>query len=293
MSHQRAVQTNQQTTTSSSLASGVLQRKCACGQHTVAGGECTECRQKRLSLLHRVTNQNEPAIASPIVHDVLRSPGRPLDPAPRAFMEHRFGHDFSQVRVHTDAKAVESARAVNALAYTVGKDIVFGADRYTPGTSEGRRLLAHELTHVIQQGGTENAKPMLQAATTSPGDRFEAEADRASLAVTSGERVHISNRLGASEKVVARQACPSLGQVIVECGLLVVACVAATLAAMAITAGTAGFLVAAAILGIVAACGGTGYGCSKLIDEHVRCSGTKDLAELESPASTEAAEAAV
>jgi hypothetical protein len=67
-------------------------------------------------------------------------------------MELRFGFDFSQVRVHTDAQAAESARAVNALAYTVGSDIVFGAGQYAPGTAAGKRLLAHELTHVVQQG---------------------------------------------------------------------------------------------------------------------------------------------
>jgi len=66
-------------------------------------------------------------------------------------MESRIGHDFSQVRVHADARAAESAGAVNALAYTVGQDIVFGPGRYAPQTSEGRRLLAHELTHVVQQ----------------------------------------------------------------------------------------------------------------------------------------------
>ena len=66
-------------------------------------------------------------------------------------MESRFGHDFSQVRVHVDSQAVESAGAVNALAYTVGRDIVFGPGRYAPQTSDGRRLLAHELTHVLQQ----------------------------------------------------------------------------------------------------------------------------------------------
>jgi hypothetical protein len=68
------------------------------------------------------------------------------------FMEPRFGHDFSQVRVHKDAKVSESARAVNALAYTVGRDVVFGAGLYEPGTHEGRRLITHELTHVVQQG---------------------------------------------------------------------------------------------------------------------------------------------
>jgi len=91
------------------------------------------------------------ARALPVVQEVLRSPGRPLDLAVRAFMEPRFGHDFSRVRVHADAKAAESAREVNALAYTLGRDVVFGGGRYVPGTSAGQKLLAHELTHVIQQ----------------------------------------------------------------------------------------------------------------------------------------------
>ena len=77
--------------------------------------------------------------------------GQPLDPATRAFMEPRFGHDFSQVRVHTDERAAESARAVNALAYTVGHQIVFGAGHYTPETARSKKLLAHELAHVVQQ----------------------------------------------------------------------------------------------------------------------------------------------
>lgn len=86
----------------------------------------------------------------PIVHEVLRSPGRPLDASTRAFMEPRFGYDFSRVRVHADARAAESARSMNALAYTVGRDLVFGSDLYAPQT-DGRRLLAHELVHVMQQ----------------------------------------------------------------------------------------------------------------------------------------------
>jgi hypothetical protein len=85
------------------------------------------------------------------VDHALASPGRSLEPALRRDMERRFGHDFSRVRVHTDARAAESARAVNALAYAVGRDVVFGAGRYAPGTTEGDRLLAHELTHVVQQ----------------------------------------------------------------------------------------------------------------------------------------------
>jgi hypothetical protein len=80
--------------------------------------------------------------------------GQTLSGKDRAFFEPRFGHDFSQVRVHTGAKAAESARAVNARAFTVGGDVVFGTGKYAPGTSEGKRLLAHELTHVVQQQGT-------------------------------------------------------------------------------------------------------------------------------------------
>ena len=87
------------------------------------------------------------------VHQALASPGRPLEPALRQDMEQRFGYDFSQVRVHFGSVAVESAREVNARAYTVGSNIVFGAGQLTPGTHEGQRLIAHELTHVVQAVG--------------------------------------------------------------------------------------------------------------------------------------------
>ncbi len=87
------------------------------------------------------------------VQNVLASPGRPLDASTREFFVARFGHDFSNVRVHDDAAAAASARGVQALAYTVGHDLVFGEGQYSPGTSGGRHLLAHELTHVIQQRG--------------------------------------------------------------------------------------------------------------------------------------------
>jgi hypothetical protein len=90
--------------------------------------------------------------APPTVHEALRSPSRPLDPEVRAFMEPRFGHDFSQVRLHSGTAAGESARALNAHAYTLGQDIVFGSGKLAPSTKEGSRLLAHELTHVVQQG---------------------------------------------------------------------------------------------------------------------------------------------
>lgn len=83
----------------------------------------------------------------------MRSPGKPLDPITRTFMEPRFGYDFSRVRVHSSAAAEQSTQDVNAIAYTVGHNIVFGSGRFAPGTHEGRRLIAHELTHVVQQSG--------------------------------------------------------------------------------------------------------------------------------------------
>jgi hypothetical protein len=92
-----------------------------------------------------------PRALPPIVHEVLNSPGTPLTGEARAAMEARFGEDFSTVRIHADPRAAESARAVNARAYTVGRDVVFGSGQYAPATTAGQHLLAHELTHVVQQ----------------------------------------------------------------------------------------------------------------------------------------------
>ena len=153
---------------------GTLQRKCACGGSASSGGECEGRKKKELQ---RWTAGSGPETVPPIVHDVLRSPGQPLDPATRAFFEPRFGHDFSRVRVHTDARAAESARAVNALAYTLGQDIAFGEAQYAPSATEGRRLLAHELTHTVQQPCDAPAAPSLRIE--EPGGAIEREADEA------------------------------------------------------------------------------------------------------------------
>src|SRR5262249_45642243 len=88
--------------------------------------------------------------APPIVHQARRSPGQPLDNASRAYFEPRFGRDFSEVRVHTDGDAALTAFGLGAAAYTVETHIVFASGRYQPQTSAGRRLLAHELAHVLQ-----------------------------------------------------------------------------------------------------------------------------------------------
>ncbi len=125
-----------------------------------------------------------------MVHEVLRSPGQPLEDPMRKAMESRFGHDFSQVRVHADSRASDSARAVNASAYTLGKDVVFRAGQYHPETEAGKRLLAHELTHVVQQG--DSSAGLVQnhrgsgPAISQPGVRAEQEADRGAEVVATG-----------------------------------------------------------------------------------------------------------
>ena len=130
-----------------------VQRKCAC-----TDGGCGACRNKGAAREVVQTKQIQPSgngqtSAPPIVNEVLRSSGQALDRTTRDFMEPRFGHDFSGVRVHHDTQASLSADIVGAYAYTIGRDIVFRSGAYAPGTDAGRRLLAHELTHVVQQSG--------------------------------------------------------------------------------------------------------------------------------------------
>ncbi|MEO8576989.1 MAG: DUF4157 domain-containing protein [Gemmatimonadales bacterium] len=120
-----------------------------------------------------------------IVHEVLRSPGQRLDQGTREFMEPRFGHDFSHVRIHTGAKASESARLVNASAYTVGRDIVIGGPHVPYDAESGRSLIAHELTHVVQQGGTVVDAPPRYFGGDEHGPA-EAEADRAAKQIMHG-----------------------------------------------------------------------------------------------------------
>ncbi len=150
---------------------GILQRKCACGQHSM-GEQCDECKKKHSTLQRSSVGTAAPSIAPPVVHEALRTPGQPLDAGTRNFMESRFGHDFSQVSVHTDTGAAESARAVDAEAYTVGQDIVFGAGRFQPWASAGQNLLAHELTHVVQQ----NSGPTSSGFQIDPDPQLEAQA---------------------------------------------------------------------------------------------------------------------
>ena len=132
-----------------------VQRKCSCGASAEVSGECEECKQKQeeQTVQRKSTEAGSPALAPPIVHEVLNSPGQPLDKPTRDFFEPRFGYDFSRVRLHVGARAAESAHAVRAQAYTVGRDVVLGQSHYSTNSDGARKLLAHELAHVMQQSG--------------------------------------------------------------------------------------------------------------------------------------------
>src|SRR5215470_3784525 len=133
-----------------------LQRKCAqCEEEEIQRQPMEEEREEEEegTLQAKEAPGQTPEVTPGVQAQIntLRGGGQPLSEPLRAFFEPRFGHDFSQVRVHTDSQAAESARAVSARAYTVGSNVVFVAEQYVPHSNEGRRLLAHELTHVVQQ----------------------------------------------------------------------------------------------------------------------------------------------
>jgi hypothetical protein len=223
---------------------GLLQRKCTGGNYAIAGGEWAECGnknglQRKLAIgpsndpleqeADRVAEQVMAASAhSPVsgatssiqpftgqstgnegtapasVERVLSGFGRPLDPALQQDMGQRFGHDFSRVRIHSGAAAEQSARDVNANAYTVGHNIVFGAGQYSPGAQEGRRLLAHELTHVVQQGQSHALSCAAQTLRAQPKKKAPAKAKvpmvcgRPSRKVAGNEITQVNLDVGAN-----------------------------------------------------------------------------------------------
>ncbi len=209
---------------SASGNSGVLQRKCGCGKAAGPSGECEECKKKRESgptlqrkSGHAAAPSQSSAVAPPIVHDVLRSPGQPLDTASRAFMEPRFGYDFSRVRVHSDSRAAKSAEAVNAQAYTVGSNIVFGANQGGTGKVPHQRLLAHELAHVVQQGGRRSGGS-LQVAPAN--DSAEGAADRAADQALSGGRASNSPKAeGRLQRMGANPGCTKEQAAVIQQGV--------------------------------------------------------------------------
>jgi len=141
------------------LSGTMVQCKCACG------GTCEHCHSEKVQeqgMIQRILQR--------------KGNGQMLETGVRSFMETRFTQDFSGVRIHTDAHAAETARQLNAAAYTVGRDIFFGSGQYRPQTLAGRRLLAHELAHVVQQSGIGQGASLKSLHPLS--DFLEVEADR-------------------------------------------------------------------------------------------------------------------
>ena len=213
------------------LATNILQRQCDCGQHASASGQCSACREESEKTLRRsaISSNRSTTEVSPkrsinengvpaIVRDVLRSPGEALDANTRTFMEPRFGHDFSGVRIHTDSKAAASARAVRALAYTVGRDVVFDTGRYAPHTAAGKGLIAHELAHVVQQRNAGDGQ-LAKLAIGDCNDSSEREADQQAHAVLSGGDARPMGL--SSSPTMIRRACgvAGLGPAPADCSL--------------------------------------------------------------------------
>ncbi|MDQ3279910.1 MAG: DUF4157 domain-containing protein [Acidobacteriota bacterium] len=163
-----------------------LARKCGCAPGAAHCPKCQEESNARGMLQRNASSGYETPNAMRLVGSVLRAPGQSLDRDTRAFMESRFGYDFSDVRIHTGEAAAASAQAVGAHAYTIGGDIVFDHGKYDPRSSSGRELLAHELAHTIQQSGMA-ATSLDQLAISHPGDTSEREADDFAHHALSGE----------------------------------------------------------------------------------------------------------
>jgi hypothetical protein len=153
-----------------------LQRKCSCG------GSCDKCKaeqpgneqehvQRKSAAAETSRHTSAPFRTRALINEVLQAAGQPLDSKAREFFEPRFARDFGRVRIHTDARAAESARSVQALAYTVGNRIVFSSGEYAPQTKAGRRLIAHELAHTVQQGA--RSPRLLQRAVTKNFDKLK------------------------------------------------------------------------------------------------------------------------
>jgi hypothetical protein len=153
---------NDATLSSNSFTVSKLQRKCS---------GCDDEEENKVQRKEQTQHAESRASAPATVHEALNSPGHPLDPFTLSSMENRFGRDFSDVRVHSGAAAEQSAQGVNARAYTVGHDIVFDTGQFSLGSLEGKKLLAHELTHVVQQGGKALG---LQRAADPEAEREEA-----------------------------------------------------------------------------------------------------------------------
>jgi len=197
-------------------------RQHSCGgkrQHCKADASGGDDQLQRKSIATQISHfgsarGNTPVMAPPSIHDVLRSSGQPLDATARRFMEARFHYDFGGVRVHTDTEAARSSEQILASAYTVGNHVVFANAKYSPGTRAGKKLLAHELAHVIQgSGGTaplrrqpgphtqpDEARLRVQIVETLEATK-RAAVDAVANAIERGDTAYLQ-RLGLSSKQV-------------------------------------------------------------------------------------------
>jgi hypothetical protein len=185
-----------------------------CGDHACEG-RCGRQSEKREHSPSRWEARRETVVPS-VIGNVLGSPGDALAPPVRAFMESQFGHDFSRVRVHTDARAAESATSIGALAYTVGQHVVFAAERFAPESTAGAKLLAHELTHTIQQRQAHSGAIPQQIGER--GDASEVEADRAASTVVRSVNGSHCSVTPAQAAMVQRQSAGEVATDIIQVG---------------------------------------------------------------------------
>jgi hypothetical protein len=228
-----------------------LQHQCACGKHTEKQ-LCKNCKQDATFVQHNRGGLVGSRMAPPIVHEVLQSAGQPLEQETRAWAEPLFGRDFSHVRVHTNARAAESAQSVNTLAYTVGQDMVFGSSRYSPMTRTGRKLLVHELAHTIQQQNS--AGPPIQQTkleVSRPGDAAEREAEAVAKQAVAGLPVRVEERASSIVHRLSKETWGNislgLGAASAVAGGIALATGHGTLGAVGLGVGAAGIITGLAL----------------------------------------------
>lgn len=191
-----------------------IQRKCStCGtvmyvsneplSGNMAEGKCVNCEAEQQKTLQRKETGNADVVLSDAVTEALQSNGRPLDPNTRAFMEKRFGHDFSKVIIHSDTLAHKASDDIHAHAYTYGNHIVFGKGQFNPELTSGKKLLAHELAHVVQQTGSKNHLDSCndEQSQNIPGD-FISKSFRSKLKINTPGDVYEQEADTIAEQVV-------------------------------------------------------------------------------------------
>jgi hypothetical protein len=148
----------------------------------------------------KATPNNTPKVTPNIESSInaMKGGGQPLSESTRSFFEPRFDADFSKVRLHTDSKAAETAKSINAKAFTTGKNIIFNSGQYSPGTSSGKHLLAHELTHVIQQNPMPPTKQPVQQK--QPKDKYEQKANQVTDSVMKTPGQEVQGKVGSGKK---------------------------------------------------------------------------------------------